>query len=298
MLLNLRDYIDNQNIIREGKFSSLGSAKSKSNKNLLCYALSTEYIEIANTSDNISVVITTPKYHKQVSQSKGLVIHGEPDILYAKLNNRLVLDGKNRPQMKFYIDKTANIHNTAIVSHKVWIGKNVQIGKNCIINDYSIISDNSIIEDNVVIGANGSYYKRMANNKLLRVFHAGGVYIGKDVDILANSIIQKAHDADFTYIGDGTKISVNVNVGHSSTIGKHNIITGNVQIAGRVEMGDCCWIGTSATISDSVKIGDFAKVRVGSVVVKDVAAGEQVSGNFAYSHTRRIRNFAKEQREK
>ena len=44
----------------------------------------------------------------------------------------------------------------------------------------------------------------------------------------------------------------------------------------------------SASISSEILIGDGASITIGSVVVKNVAAGQRVTGNFAIDHKRVI----------
>lgn len=294
LIFNVQEFVDSKNIINHGVFKTMGSAKSKSNDKILCYAVTLEYLKIALDNSNISAIITTPDL--ECKTTKALIIHDEPDMLFGEILNQLILKGFIKPKMEYKISKSAVISPSANISPKCYIGENVIIGRNVIINDYTILEDNVIIGDNVVIGCDGFFFKRNKGGNLVKFLHAGGVHIQKDVEILTGSMVQRAHDAEFTVIGEGTKISVNVNIGHSAKIGKHNMITGNVQIAGRVVMGDGCWIGTSSTISDSIVIGNNVNIRIGSVVVKNVKEGEEVSGNFAYNHTKRIRNFVKEQR--
>lgn len=294
LIFNVQEFVDSKNIINNGVFQTLGSAKSKSSYQILCYAANLEYLKIANNNPCISAIITIPEL--QCKTTKALIIDDEPDMLFGKILNQLILKGYIKPKMEYKICKSAVIDPSADISSKCYIGENVVIGRNVIINDYTIIEDNSIIGDNVVLGCDGFFFKRNKAGNLIKFLHAGGVHIYRDVEILTGSMVQRAHDAEFTIIGEGTKISVNVNIGHSTKIGKHNMITGNVQIAGRVVIGDGCWIGTSSTISDSVVIGNNVNIRIGSVVVKDVKEGEEVSGNFAYNHIKRIINFAKEQR--
>lgn len=291
----LSDLIEEKYIIKDGTFQNIGSAKQQNQNNVLCYAINIKYIKIADTNPSISAIITLPTL--QTKTSKPLVIHEEPDILFGKIVNKLILQEKIEPNMHYGISESSSIDPSAYISPKTYIGKNVKIGRNAIVNDYTIIEDGCIVGDNVVLGCEGFYFKRDKEGKIIKFLHAGGVHLKQNVEIMTGSMVQKAHDLDFTTIEEGTKISVNVNIGHSSFIGKHNMITGNVQIAGRVKMGDYCWVGTSSTISDSVQIGDNVKIYIGSVVVKNVRSGEEVSGNFAYNHIRRVKNFTKEQKQ-
>lgn len=294
-MYDLEQFVNNPLYIKNGSFQTLGSATATYNSNLLCYASTLSYLKSALKNPHISCIITTPALSKYI-QNKAFAVVDEPDIVYGEIANQLILSGQMQPTMDFYIDKSAQIHPTANVSSKCKIGQNVIIGRNAIIDDYTILDDNVIIGDNVVIGCEGFYFKRTQTGELMKFLHAGGVHLHKNVEVMTGSIIQRAHDADFTSVGEGTKISVNVNIGHSSQIGKHNMITGNVQIAGRVTIGNYCWIGTSVTISDSVKIANYAKVKIGSVVIKDVKENQTVSGNFAYEHSKHLKNCIQSQR--
>lgn len=294
-MYDIKNFIDESYIVKSGFFNAVGSANATHSHNILCYAVNLKYIKIADKNPHISSIITTKEYVEHIHR-KGIIVHEEPDILYGQVVNKLILSEKIKPTMDFGIEKSANIHPSATVSKKSKIGKNVIIGRHTIIEDYTILDDNVIIGDNVVIGCDGFYFKRNKSGQLVKFLHAGGVHLHKNVEVMTGSMVQRAHDASFTVVEEGTKISVNVNVGHSAYIGRHNMITGNVQIAGRVKIGDCCWIGTSSTISDSVSIGNNAEIKIGSVVVKNVKENEVVSGNFAMPHSINLKNFIKAQR--
>lgn len=294
-MYDIKNFIDTSHILKHAYFDGVGSASATHSHNILCYAVNLKYIKIADNNPHISSIITTKEYVDDI-HNKSIIIHEEPDILYGQIVNNLIQSEEIKPSMDFGIDKSAKIHPSATVSDKCKIGKNVVIGRHTIVEDYTILDDNVVIGDNVVVGCDGFYFKRNKSGQLVKFLHAGGVHLHKNVEVMTGSMVQRAHDAGFTVVEEGTKISVNVNVGHSAYIGKHNMITGNVQIAGRVKIGNSCWIGTSSSISDSVSIGNNAEVKIGSVVVKNVKDNEVVSGNFAMLHSVNLKNFIKAQR--
>ena len=59
-------------------------------------------------------------------------------------------------------------------------------------------------------------------------------------------------------------------------------------VAGSTTIGDDVWIGPGASISSEIVIGNGASVTIGSVVVRDVAPGQKVTGNFAVDHKKFI----------
>ena len=261
----------------------------------ICFVMTLEYIEIANKNPNISAVITTQELSEQVDENKGLIISGNPKKLFFELHNKLLEEGYNSMNVSHYIDKTAQI------AESVKIYGNVKIGKNVIIEDFVVVNSNIIIEDNVyiaqnvVLGARGMH-NTMIDDKFVHVKDAGGVHISQGCEVLAGAIIQKSYFAEFVTIGEQSKISVGVKIGHGCNIGKRTLIAGSTQIAGYNNIGDDVWIGPSSVLAHGLSIGNKAQIKLGSVVVKDVKEAENISGNFAYNHAKRIRNFVKEQR--
>jgi len=264
-------------------------------KNSVCFVLNLEYLNIANKNDNISAIITTKELADRVDLKKGLVVSENPKKDFFELHNKFIYDGLNNIEISTQIDKTAKIADTAKIYENVYLGKNVVIEDFVVINSNTIIEDNTYIGQNVVIGARGMH-NTMIDGKFIHVEDAGGVHIAKGCEILTGAIIQKSYFAEFVTIEEQTKISVGVKIGHGCKIGKRTLIAGSVQVSGYNVIGDDVWIGPSAVLAHGLKIGNSAEIKLGSVVVKDVKEGAEISGNFAYNHSKRVRNFIKEQR--
>ena len=263
--------------------------------NTVCFVLNLEFLNIANSNDNISAIITTTNLAGYVSADKGLVISDNPKKDFFILHNQLIKNGLNKMSMVDAIDPSAIIAKTAVIYNNVKIGKNVIIEDFAVINSNSIIGDNSYIAQNVVIGARGMH-NTMIDGKFIIVQDAGGVKIGENCEILAGAIIQKSYFAELVEIGNQSKISVDVKIGHGCKIGNRTLIAGGAQISGYNFIGDDVWIGPSSVLAHGLTIGNKAQIKLGSIVVRNVKESEEVSGNFAYNHAKRIRNFVKEQR--
>lgn len=264
-------------------------------KNSVCFVLTEEFLSIANNNKNIVAIITTEKLADRVTEKKGLLISDNPKRDFFNLHNALLKENLNDMQICHEIDVSANISNTAKIYDNVKIGKNVIIEDFVVIYGNTVIGDNTYIASNVVIGARGMH-NTMIDGKFINVQDAGGVHIGKNCEILAGAIIQKAYFSEFTKIGDDTKISVGVKVGHGCIIGERTLVAGSAQLSGYSTIGNDVWIGPASVLAHGLNVGHNAQIKLGSVVVKDVNKNEEVSGNFAYKHTKRIRNFVKEQR--
>lgn len=74
---------------------------------------------------------------------------------------------------------------------------------------------------------------------------------------------------------------LNCSFGHDVVVGDFCTISGNCGLLGYVKLGNGVFLGDSARIAPHVEIGDDAYVGIGSVVIKNVPAGEKIFGNPA-----------------
>ncbi|PLX66774.1 MAG: UDP-3-O-(3-hydroxymyristoyl)glucosamine N-acyltransferase [Denitrovibrio sp.] len=154
------------------------------------------------------------------------------------------------------------------------IGDNVKIGSECIIYANASIYDNCVLGDRViihsgsVIGADGfGYYQKMGQN--VKIPHVGAVVLANDVEIGANTCIDKGKFSD-TIIGEGTKIDNQVQVAHNVVIGKNCILVGQCAIAGSSELGDYVMMGARAGVVDHVKVCSKTMIAGGCGVMSDI----------------------------
>ena len=190
--------------------------------------------------------------------------------------------------------KTASIHPSAqIIDSKIgqntYIGPNViiensEIGDNCQIIGNNFIHSNTIIKNNVIInsgtsiGTDGFGYSRDSQTNILKKFpHFGGVVIEDNVEIGANSCIDKGTLGN-TIIQEGTKIDNLVHIAHNVNIGKNCLIIANSMIAGSTIIGANSWIAPSASILNGLSIGKNVTVGVGAIVTKNIPANETWAG--------------------
>ena len=118
--------------------------------------------------------------------------------------------------------------------------------------------------------------------------HAGGVRLGDRVELQANTCVDRAIFGGFTEIGEDTKCDNLVHIAHNVKIGRRCLLAAQAMIAGSVTIGDDVWIGPSAAVLSEITIGDGAYVTIGSVVTRNVAPGQHVTGNFAIDHDKFI----------
>ena len=175
---------------------------------------------------------------------------------------------------------------TAIKGH-VSIGKDATIGRDCTLNAHVAIYDNCQIGNRVaihassVIGCDGFRYTQ-DNGKHLKLPHVGNVVIEDDVEVGANTVIDRATMGS-TVIGEGTKIDNFVQVAHSVKLGKHNILCAFTGIAGSTQSGNHVVFAANVGVSDHVKIEDgvILGARTGVPPKKHLKQGNVYLGNPA-----------------
>jgi UDP-3-O-[3-hydroxymyristoyl] glucosamine N-acyltransferase len=182
-----------------------------------------------------------------------------------------------------YVGPGAVIGANALIYPGVKIGGSVKIGENCIIHFNASIGADGF---SFVTPQPGSVEKAKsgsgsavtaANYELVRIASLGGVEIGNDVEIGANSCIDQGTIAP-TRIGNGTKIDNQVQIGHNVTIGENCLICGRAGIAGSVTIGNRVVLGGAAGVADHITIGDDAIAMAMSGIGGNVPAGTIVGG--------------------
>jgi len=189
------------------------------------------------------------------------------------------------------IDPTASVHKDAIIHPSVHIGPNCAIGKatirentiihaNVVINDQVQIGKNVIVLPGCVIGFTGFGYYKDGSSKLVNFPHYGGVIIGDDVEIGANTCIDRGTLGN-TVIKNGAKIDNLCHIAHNVTIGENSMVIALAMVGGSTKTGDGSWIAPGAVLRDGISIGRNSLVGLGAVVVKDVPDNTTVIGNPA-----------------
>ena len=183
------------------------------------------------------------------------------------------------------IGQHSSVGDSSTIEASVHIGNNVAIGRNCRIHPNAVIYDNCVIGNNVIIhagaiiGADGFGYK-YRNNQHVKVPHVGNVVIEDNVEIGANTCIDRGALGP-TRIGLGSKIDNLVQLGHNNTVGRNVIICGQSGISGSCTIEDGAILAGSVGVADHIKIGTRAVVMARSGISQDVEPGTQVWGSPA-----------------
>ncbi len=110
-----------------------------------------------------------------------------------------------------------------------------------------------------------------------KIHSLGGVAIGDDVEIGANSTVD-AGTIRPTRVGSGTKMDNLVQVGHNVVIGTDCLLCAQAGVAGSTVIGDRVVVGGKAGVADNLTVGSDVVLAGGSVVLSNVPAGRVMMG--------------------
>jgi UDP-3-O-[3-hydroxymyristoyl] glucosamine N-acyltransferase len=188
------------------------------------------------------------------------------------------------------------IHPSAVVDPSAEIGADVRIGPHCVVERGARIGPGTVLKarvfvgescvlgarctlhPGVVIGADGFGFAQH-HGTWEKIEQLGAVRIGDDVDIGANTCIDRGALAD-TVIEDGVKLDNLIQVGHNCRIGRHTAIAGCVGIAGSATIGAHCTIGGAAMILGHLTLADHVNVSAGSFVSRSILKPGLYTGIF------------------
>ncbi|MCP3389428.1 UDP-3-O-(3-hydroxymyristoyl)glucosamine N-acyltransferase [Bradyrhizobium sp. CCGB12] len=165
------------------------------------------------------------------------------------------------------------------------IGPGVKIGRDCNVGagtaiQCALIGNNVLIHPGCSIGQDGYGFIFFGPEGHLKVPQTGRVLIQNDVEVGANTTIDRGSLRD-TVIGEGTKIDNQVQIGHNVTIGRHCLLAAQIGLAGSLSIGDNVALGAKVGINNHLKIGDGAQVTAMSAVKDDIPPGGRWGGHFA-----------------
>jgi UDP-3-O-[3-hydroxymyristoyl] glucosamine N-acyltransferase len=188
------------------------------------------------------------------------------------------------------------IHPSAVIDPEAEIAEGVRIGPHCVVERGAKIGAGTVLQARVFVGENciigarctlfpgaviGADGFGWAPNQGTweKIEQLGAVRIGDDVDVGANTCIDRGALAD-TIIEDGVKLDNQIQVGHNCRIGRHTLVSGCTGIAGSANIGAHCMIGGAAMILGHLTIADGVNISAGSFVARSILKPGLYTGIF------------------
>ena len=257
----------------------------------ITFLSNTKYLKYLSTTEASAIVVDNsiqdvPIPHIRVANAYFAF------VLVLKLfedQNTCIFDGISdkafiSPSAK--IDPSVKIAPFAFIGPDVIIGKNtilypsvvilqdVQIGDNCIlypgvtIRENCIIGNRVILHNGAVVGSDGFGFAPY-NNAYIKIPQLGRVVIEDDVEIGANTTIDRA-TLGSTLVKKGTKLDNLIMIAHNVVIGENTVMASQSGIAGSSEVGSNVTIAGQVGISGHIKIADGVILGAKSGVSKDI----------------------------
>ncbi len=216
----------------------------------------------------------------------------EPPAVYPGVHPTAVVDPTARSGANVSIGPHAvigpqtQIGDDTVLQAGVFIGQGTRIGCDCVvwphvvIRERCFIGNRVIIHPNTTIGADGFGYE-FVGGRHVKVPHIGNVVIEDDVEIGANSCVDRAKFSS-TRIGAGSKIDNQVQIAHNVEIGQGSILAGQVAVAGSAKIGPYCVLAGRAGVSDHSVLGSQVVVASSSCVTGVIPDKAQLAGIYAF----------------
>lgn len=292
------------------KIQGIGSLQQASAQEISF--LSNPQLQHQLASCQAAAVIMTRQVYEQLPEAPGfaVVLFDQPYLMYALIaqwfdQSRLA----TLPQ---------GIHPTAVIDPSAHLAEGVHIGPYCVIEANAVIGprsrlgaatvvgagtaigadalihprvtlyhqitvgDRVIIHSGAVIGADGFGFAPHPQGGWAKIAQLGGVSIGHDVEIGANTTIDRGA-LDNTVIGNGVKLDNQIMLGHNVHVGDHTAIAACVGVAGSTHIGARCIVGGAAMLSGHLHIADDVQISGGTAVTSSITQAGRYSGVYPFA---------------
>jgi len=273
--------------------------------NQLAFLANPKYLSQVETTRAGAVLISADDLAKVTGQdARNFIVTPNPYAYFARVAQAFIdlASPKAMPGVhaSATIDPSAQIAPSAVIGPHVTveagavIGEHVRLDANVVIGrgtrigagshlypNVSVyygckIGERVIIHAGAVIGSDGFGFApdfvgagEARTGSWVKIPQVGGVSIGPDVEIGANTTIDRGAMAD-TVIEECVKIDNLVQIGHNCRIGAYTVIAGCAGIAGSTNIGRHCMIGGAVGIAGHVTLADYVIVTAKSGVSKSL----------------------------
>ena len=197
-----------------------------------------------------------------------------------------------------YLGEKVIIGDGAKIYPNVFLGANVTVGENTIIHPgVKILHDcnigkNVTIHAGTVVGSDGFGFAPQADGNLKKVPQIGNVMIEDNVEIGANTTIDRATIGS-TIIKSGAKIDNLVQIAHNVEVGNSTVIAAQAGVSGSTKIGDGVVIGGQAGLAGHLSIANHMKINGQSGVNRSFKTeGLVITGTNAYEYTKAMKSMA------
>ena len=295
-------------------FAKIESGK----KGQLCFFANPKYEQYVYTTQ-ASILLVNKDFEPKDTFTPTLV---RVDNAYAAIAELLKYVSDQKKTYRRHRGLSASIARSAKVGKRVYVGDFTHIGKDCRIGDYTkvyenvyigegtvigskcilypgvriypgmVIGDNVILHANCVIGSDGFGNVPQEDGTWEKIEHLGKVIIGNDVEIGANTTVDRA-EMEATVIGNGVKIDNLCQIAHNVQIGDNTVMAAQCGIAGSTKIGKNCILAGQVGIVGHITIADGTTICAQSGVIGNIRkSGQVVLGTPAIDRQQFLKSYA------
>ncbi|MDP7040777.1 MAG: UDP-3-O-(3-hydroxymyristoyl)glucosamine N-acyltransferase [Myxococcota bacterium] len=187
------------------------------------------------------------------------------------------------------VDAKAHVGAHSVIEAGAYIGPDASVGENCLLHpgaqvlERCELGDRIILHAGVVIGSDGFGYAPNASGQREKIPQIGIVRIEDDVEIGANSTIDRATFGE-TIIGKGTKIDNLVQVAHNVQTGEDCVLVSQSGVAGSATLGDRVIFGAQAGAAGHIHVTNDTVLAARAGATKSVKEPGIYSGTPLMPH--------------
>ncbi|MCB0620821.1 MAG: UDP-3-O-(3-hydroxymyristoyl)glucosamine N-acyltransferase [Saprospiraceae bacterium] len=196
------------------------------------------------------------------------------------------------------VEKGARIGAGARLQAQVFVGAEVEVGPKAVLHPGvrvypgCRIGARCILHANAVIGSDGFGFAPQPDGSFRKVAQIGSVEIDDDVEIGANTTIDRA-TMGATRIGKGVKLDNLIHVAHNVEIGANTVIAAQAGIAGSTRIGAGVQVGGQAGFVGHIQVADGARIQAQSGVARSIREPDAaVYGSPAIAYNDYLRSYA------
>ena len=240
-----------------------------------------------------SFALLLEKYHQIISGSQKTGIEEQSFIAAtAKIGENVYVGAFAYISENATIGKGARIYPNCYVGPNAVIGENTTLFAGVKIYDNCDLGANVVIHAGTVVGGDGFGFAPLADNTYKKIPQIGNVIIEDNVEIGANSTIDRATMGS-TIIRKGVKLDNLVMIAHNVEIGENTVIAAQSGISGSTKVGKNCVMGGQIGIVGHIHIADGTRVNAQSGLSKSVSLpNTTLSGSPAFDYKSSLKSQA------
>lgn len=166
----------------------------------------------------------------------------------------------------------------SVVGPGVTIGDGTRLAPRVVLMDGVRVGKRCLLHSGVVVGSDGFGFAR-EDPEWIKVPQLGGVVVGDDVEIGANTTVDRGAVED-TVIEDGVKMDNQVQIAHNVRIGAHTVMSAFSGVAGSTRVGARCLFGGAVVVVGHLTICDDAVFTFRTAVLRSVTEPGTYSGTL------------------